>query len=39
MLQVTFTSGDEAETDEDDAYNQSESSFPIVNLQVLKILL
>lgn len=32
MQQVTFTSGDEMETDMFDAYNQSENLFLIVNL-------
>lgn len=32
-----FASGDETEADVDDAHNQSETSFPSLNLKFLKI--
>lgn len=38
MLQVTFTSGDDTETDVDNAEKQSDNSFPIVNISFFKIL-
>lgn len=33
MQQVIFTSGDESETDVDNADNQSDNAFLIVNIQ------
>lgn len=37
MSPVTFTSGDETETDGDDAHNQSENSFFIVNYCKIRV--